>query len=563
VTSQRVGGAVSASAHPVPLPAVAGWGLLALAWLASTAGLRPLGLPDEGRYVGVAYEMLRSGDWLTPTLDGLPFFHKPPLFYWITAASLALFGHHEWAARAAPLLGAAAGTLALLWFAWRWSGRRVAHLALLALLVQPLAYLGAQYANLDMLVAGCIAVAITMAADAVLSEEAGAPRRWPLALAWAAMGLGLLAKGLIGVVIPALVMAVALAASGRLRQLRTLLWWPGVVLMLVVAAPWFVAMQARHPGFGHYFFVVQHFQRYAAGGFNNVQPWWFFPALLLAFFLPWLPWLWQATSTRVGDGNARARFVRTLMWSWVAVVVLFFSLPRSKLVGYVLPVVWPLAWLAASGYARAAGPARGRHALWAGAWLLGAALGIGVVGWIVWHPQKSTRMLALALKERMAPGDRVYMLARYDFDVPFYARLREPVFVVDEWSDPALRRGDTWRRELLDAADFASPHAARVLLPREGFAAALCRPGRSWVIGDSAGLAAAWLPQAAQAVASRAGITLWQIDSAAMPSLRPCPETPSGDWPRTSAPPRPAAPAPAIRDSRGSHAAAAAHTPPG
>ena len=82
---------------------VAGVAAVVLAWLAASAWLRPLHLPDEGRYVGVAWEMLRSGDWLTPTLDGLPYFHKPPLFYWITAGSMAWFGLDEAAARAAPL----------------------------------------------------------------------------------------------------------------------------------------------------------------------------------------------------------------------------------------------------------------------------------------------------------------------------------------------------------------------------------------------------------------------------------------------------------------------------
>ena len=79
---------------------------LLLCALAALAGLRPLMLPDEGRYAGVAWEMLRSGDWLTPRLDGLPYFHKPPLFYWIDAAAMAMVGANPWAARAAPLLGA-------------------------------------------------------------------------------------------------------------------------------------------------------------------------------------------------------------------------------------------------------------------------------------------------------------------------------------------------------------------------------------------------------------------------------------------------------------------------
>src|SRR6476659_9026789 len=82
------------------------WLLFVLLWLIATAWARPLMLPDEGRYVGVAWEMLRSGDWLTPTLNSLPYFHKPPLFYWITAAMLWLVGNQEWAGRVAPWLGA-------------------------------------------------------------------------------------------------------------------------------------------------------------------------------------------------------------------------------------------------------------------------------------------------------------------------------------------------------------------------------------------------------------------------------------------------------------------------
>ena len=90
--------------------------ILVMAWFACTAWARALMLPDEARYVGVAWEMLRSGDWLTPTLNGLPYFHKPPLFYWITAGSLELLGRHEFAARVAPILGATLGAMALFLF---------------------------------------------------------------------------------------------------------------------------------------------------------------------------------------------------------------------------------------------------------------------------------------------------------------------------------------------------------------------------------------------------------------------------------------------------------------
>src|SRR6187401_3549360 len=112
--------------------------LLALAWLGATAGLRDLSLPDEGRYVGVAWEMLRSGDWLTPTLNGLPFFHKPPLFYWIAALALKVTGGVAWASRAPSLLGAGIVALGTYLFVRRWSRPGMARAVLLVLLTQPI-----------------------------------------------------------------------------------------------------------------------------------------------------------------------------------------------------------------------------------------------------------------------------------------------------------------------------------------------------------------------------------------------------------------------------------------
>ena len=342
--------------------------LLVVVWLVATIWVRPLALPDEGRYVGVAWEMLRSGHWLVPTLDGLPYFHKPPLFYWITATSLSWFGSHEWAARAAPLLGALAGSFALYRFTRRWAGEPSARLALLALATQPLFYVGAQFANLDMLVAGCIAATILPAAHAVLLARQGQPYRWALALAFLFAALGLLAKGLIGAVLPGLVIVAWLAALRRPRLLLPLLWLPGFALFLAVTAPWFLAMQSRFPDFANYFFVVQHFKRFAESGFDNAQPFYFYPVVLAVLTLPWFAWLPLAMRRSYWSDPMQGA-MRQLMWIWLAVVTIFFSLPQSKLVGYVLPVSFPLAYLigdsaallvANSPRARAAVGAHGR-----------------------------------------------------------------------------------------------------------------------------------------------------------------------------------------------------------
>ncbi|MFT3817189.1 MAG: glycosyltransferase family 39 protein [Rubrivivax sp.] len=492
--------------------------LAVLAWLAATIGVRPLMLPDEGRYVGVAWEMLQRGDWLTPTLDGLPFFHKPPLFYWITAAALRLAGPVEWAARAAPLLGAGVGAAALYGLLLRWCGRGPARQALLVLAAQPLFYLGGQFANMDMLVAGCITAAVCLLADAVLRLEAGLPPRWALLGAWLAAALGVLAKGLIGAVLPALVIMAWLALSRRLRLLPRLLPLPGLLLFAAVVLPWFAAMQQRHAGFLDEFFVVQHLQRYAAGGFNNVQPPWFYPLLLLAAFLPWLPWLWRAARAVDEPGRHEAPSLRLLMLVWAALVVAFFSLPRSKLIGYVLPAVPPLAALAAHGFAATVGGRRG----WIAAAALGAVVGAGIVLGLGLHPVRSTKPLALALGAARQPGEPVLMLQGYRFDLPFYARLEQPAGVVDDWGNPEIARRDDWRRELAEAGRFSPRDAAARLIAPAALPAVLCAAPRSWVVGPaSAARAQPLLAQAAVAAAD-GELRLWRVEPRAAASGGPC-----------------------------------------
>ena len=136
----------------------------------------------------------------------------------------------------------------------------------------PFFYGGAQFANLDMLVAACIACTILCAADAVLAAEGGRPRRSTLAGAYAFAALGILAKGLIGIVIPGLVIGAWLIATGRAAMILRLVWLPGLALFAAIAVPWFALMEARHPGFLNYFFVHHHLQRYATRRLQQPAP---------------------------------------------------------------------------------------------------------------------------------------------------------------------------------------------------------------------------------------------------------------------------------------------------
>ena len=504
--------------------------LLILLWLAATAWTRRLAIPDEGRYVGVAWEMLGSGDWLTPTLNGMPYFHKPPLFYWITAGALSTFGLNEWAARVAPILGATTGAFALYAFTRRWGGRRAASVTLLVLLAHPLWYVGGQFANHDMLVAGCIGATILLLADAALCVERGLPHRKALAGAYLMAALGVLAKGLIGAVLPALVLLLWLAMMRRWRTISALLWAPGFGLFLLLAAPWFIVMQWRFADFFDYFFFVQHLKRFASGGFNNVQPFWYYPALLALFALPWAPWA-RGLFRREALADPEQGPVRLLMWLWLIVVVLFFSLPKSKLLGYVLPAVPPLAYLIADGFLAISTPSTLRKRLWWTSTALAGVVSIGVVIGLSAQARKSSQSLALALGAQRAPDEPVFMLQRYYFDLPFYARIRTPVAVVDDWASAHLGARDDWRKELADAGRFAGAAASSVLLLPAAFAPALCASPRTWVVGPASAVGTHPLLAQAREIARTGHATLWVIDAAspAMADALRCASTPRDD----------------------------------
>lgn len=473
--------------HASPSTESSGWptwvvALLVLTWLACTAWWRPLAVPDEGRYAGVAWEMIRSGDWLTPTLNGLPFFHKPPLFYWLTALSLKAFGLSLVAARMASVLGALLGAMALYGLVRRWGGARLAGWSVVALVTQPFYFGGAQYANLDMLVAGCMAATVALAAHAVLSREAGQPHRLALWGAYGMAGLGLLAKGLIGLVLPGGIIVLWLLARGRWRAVPGLLSLPGLTVLALVAAPWFVAMQRLYPDFFHYFFVYQHFQRFTQTGFNNMHAWWYYVPLIVGLTLPWVPaWIaarwWPGrpapvpARTDAAPGHDMAA-LRWLMWSWLLVVVGFFSLPASKLPGYVLPALPPLGFLVADALMRR-WPAANAVAprLWAGG---AAALCVVLIGVTVKYDKQSTRPVLPILQPLLKQGVPLVYVHEYVYDLPFYLERVDPVPVIGDWADPDIPKHDNNRKELFDAGVFRPELARRILVPQADWHRWLC-----------------------------------------------------------------------------------------
>jgi len=489
--------------------------ILAFFWFAASTWSWPLLLPDEGRYVGVAWNMLSQEEWGVPLLNGLPFFHKPPLFYWLTASSLWAFGPNEWAARLASVLGATVMVAAVFWFLKAHASRLHAVIAALILAVQPFVFGASHYANLDMLVAGIITATIVLAASAALRRESAQAYKGVLAMAYVALALGFLAKGLIGIVLPAGVIGVWLLARGRMRSLVSLLWLPGFALLFVVALPWMVAMQVRYEGFFDYYILYQHFHRYIEGGFNNARPFWFYLPVLLVLTLPWSLQLWRLFQRQYWAGE-KDLALRSLMAVWFVLILVFFSIPNSKLAGYVLPCVPPLAYFIADIFARrldGEGIQRASRAL-SICTMVSAAICLGAVVALTLANRPSSKDLALQLNSLIQEGDQVVMLNRIHYDLNFYLRTSHPAWVVADWNAADIAKTDNWRKELYDAAPFEPSLAGRLLVVHDALLGRLCMTsgGSYWLIGDGSALDGHPELRSVEPLVSGGGLHAWRVD---------------------------------------------------
>ena len=312
---------------------------------------RGLFMPDEGRYADIAREMLDSGDWVTPRLNGLKYFEKPPLQYWATAGAFALFGHDEWTARLWPAVTGLLCVAFTAFAAFRLAPGSSWILAALGLAGALGFFLGAQFLTLDMgltffLTAAMLGFALSLRA----TSPPRAQRNWML-LAWAATACAVLSKGLVAIVIPGLALAVYMAVERDLSPLRRMHWIPGLALFAAIVLPWFAMVQARNPEFFRFFFIHEHFERYLLPEHHRPGPWWYFVPVLLVGLLPWTPAVpsalvrgWKAPAE---EGFRLDRFLVI----WAAVIVVFFSASRSKLPGYILPAMPAIVLVFARHYA--------------------------------------------------------------------------------------------------------------------------------------------------------------------------------------------------------------------
>ena len=311
--------------------------LFSVLWL-GTIGYRKLIMPDEGRYAEIPREMVASGDWLTPRLDGLKYFEKPALQYWATAAAFTLFGEHQWTARLWSALTGLLGILAT-WFTARrlWGGG--AALGGAGVLAGSLLYGLIGHVNtLDMGVSFFLSAAVFAFVLAQHDDASPRENRNYMLAAWLAAALAMLSKGLIGLVLPGTALVAYSLWQRDFSSWRRLHLVPGLALFAVVAVPWFVAVSLANPGFAQFFFIHEHFQRFLTKEAGRYQPIWYFLPILVVGMAPWLVALFSAPwSALRREPLQRFQPLRFLL-VWIVVVFCFFSVSDSKLASYILPL---------------------------------------------------------------------------------------------------------------------------------------------------------------------------------------------------------------------------------
>lgn len=452
----RLGGAITAAA---------------ILWIAFFSGAGRLGLigPDEPRYAAVARAMADSGDWVTPRLNGEPWFEKPILYYWGAALSFRIFGVSEAAARLPSALAATAATLALAVLCAGLYGASAGY-ALLLILPTSLATIAfARAASTDMVFAGTLTLAFVAAAKLIARRSAA------YLVAWGAfLGLALLAKGPAALVLAGGSVALWTILTRAWRLAVTLAHPIAAATLVAVAGPWYVLCSMRNPDFIRVFIIEHNVARYLTPVFAHEQPVGYFAVVLVAGLLPWTPLLVPAVQDVWTSATSRERDpIALLAACWALVPLLFFSLSKSKLPGYVLPAFPPIAFLIARAVScPTAAPTRAAHmlvatgltmvmvamaaptvvpllvpgnsmgilnsagSLWGWAGMLGAAgIGVTVVAWFgrPWIAFTLTgvtiALLFLAINTRIVPSIDAQLTPRTAAAVAERARHERPLYL--------------------------------------------------------------------------------------------------------------------------------------
>jgi 4-amino-4-deoxy-L-arabinose transferase-like glycosyltransferase len=316
---------------------------LGLIFLSQGISRIPLTDRDETRYSIMAKTVLDTGDWVVTWLNHQPHLDKPPLFVWMAALSMKVFGINELGARMAPLL-MALGTLLLVYLAgsWLWN-QRAGVLSALILMAFPEFYALSRYVVTDM--------ALTFfSTGLIVSFLGGLKFKKPgyYLAGYLFAGLAILTKGPVGIALPGFILLVYLWKTRQLSRWKEMRLGWGILITLLISAPWYLMAERRLPGYLYFFFVKENLMRFFTKIHKRGEPFFFFIPIVFFGIFPWSLFLWQSIKSEAKDGKWTGWIKddnKFLCVTWFLTGFLFFSLSKSKLPTYILPYLIPLALL--------------------------------------------------------------------------------------------------------------------------------------------------------------------------------------------------------------------------
>lgn len=298
---------------------------------------------DEPRYAQVAREMLDRHDWVTPVLGSRAWLEKPPLYYWQAMLVYSMFAVSDVAARIPSAIDATLLVVAVYLFFRRFRrGVEVDAALITASCAGVIGY--SRAASMDMPLTAVFGIGM-------LSwwawREGG--RRAYLAGFYVCMALGMLAKGPVAPLLAALIIGLWALASREIRLMVRMLWLPGILLFCAVGVPWYVAVQLRNPQFFHEFILEHNLARFSTNLYHHPEPFWYYLPVIFLALVPWIVFVmaalvesvrawWSERKLGRPEPDLELQF-RVFACCWLIVPVLFFSLSKSKLPGYILPAV--------------------------------------------------------------------------------------------------------------------------------------------------------------------------------------------------------------------------------
>lgn len=505
-------------------------------WLFVCATVRFLSIPDEGRYADISRHMFESGDWLVPRLDGLPFIHKPPMLHWLSSIAMHIFGVHVWVVRLVPVLAASLLLIGTYLFVRKYLSQKIAELSILMMATNLLFFGSSQYVNHDLLLATGITLSVFCLVDFSLCN-----RKAMLFLGYFFAASAFLTKGLIGILIPGMILLPWLLYTRQYKRIPAFFNPFALLFLAALTLPWLYQMQQIYPDFLHYFFIDQQFNRFHSNQFNNKQSWFFYLVILLVSLLPWLLTL-RWTGLRTMLQQQRLNPIGQLLIWWLVSVVIFFSIPPSKLAGYILPALTPLIILCAVAFEKSTLNTQQltrmqKYAPAAFVGLLGFVLAAtlyfipldfnlsSVQKWqitlmaalLVYSPLLFLQLLhrhkleyahyvaaclivlcsvvpfatrifdiknnhdQINFTAYIHPNTKVVFYDRYYYDLPFLLDLKQPVYVVTDWQNNV---SDNYAQELSDGLQF-EPERRAYLWTRAQLNGAIDRKAPMIVISSS------------------------------------------------------------------------------